>query len=74
MSGMRFGIRWYVGVGEHDYKESGFVEYASLREVFERLMLEVPDDELLFDALNGRQDYVYWIYDDWGFELYRVQP
>lgn len=70
---MRFGIRWYVGVGEHDYEESGFVEYATMREVFERFMQEVPDDEHLFETLDGRQDSVYWITDDHGFELYRVR-
>lgn len=72
VSAMKFGIRWYVGVGEHDYEESGFVEYATMREVFGRLMKEVPDDEHLFDTLDGRQDDVYWITDGYGFELYRV--
>ncbi len=72
---MRYGIRWYKGVGEHDYEETLASEFASVGELLESLhavagTFATVDD--LFDAfVSGRQDTIYWIYDDFGFELYR---
>lgn len=81
---MRYGIRWYAGVGEHDYEEHSTAEYATLAELLNGLLNPPTDgvwewalycthfEDLVFDALDfGRQDSVYWVTDDFGFELYR---
>lgn len=69
----RFGVRWYDGHGEHDYKQSGFSEYETMLQLFAGLMARVADDQQLFDALSdGRQDTIYWVTDGFGFALYRV--
>ena len=73
---MKYGIRWYAGIGEHGYEQCGFSEHDSLQGLFDGLMKGAgaygESDDLLFDALDyGRQDTIYWITDDFGFELYR---
>lgn len=69
---MKYGVRWYVGDGEHGYKELEFAEFVLLPDLLDRLLSEMPED-WLFDALcDGRQEAIYWATDDFGFELYRV--
>lgn len=72
---MRYGIIWYVGVGEHDYEESHRTEYTDVPDLFDGLRQGVCPrygDDMLFAALdNGRQDSVYWVTDDFGFALHR---
>lgn len=72
---VKYGIIWYVGEGEHDYKESARAEYQSVKELLNGLYSSaacVMGEELLFDALfEGRQDTVYWLTDDYGFAFYR---
>lgn len=72
---MKYGIRWYVGVGEHDYEEAGEEEYATVGELLTDGLLgrgAVFGHDLLFEALvDGRQDTVHWVTDDFGFAFYR---
>ncbi len=71
---MKYGIRWYVADGDHDYTEEGFSEHSSLLDLLTAMMHRaVPQfgEELLFQALvDGRQDTIHWLTDDYGFELY----
>lgn len=72
---MRYGIRWYRGVGEHDYEMAKEGDFDSVTDVFESLLAVArtfASEERLFNALDfGRQDAIYWLTDDFGFELYR---
>lgn len=72
---MKFGIRWYVGVGEHGYKEDGHSEYRNMAELLKGLHMTVSLDyseEALFEALcTGQDEDIYWVTDDFGFSFYR---
>lgn len=75
---MKYGISWYVGHGEHDYRETERREYSSLKDLLDGLLMTGIDacgEDELFEALvSGRQDTVYWLRDDIGFSLYHVVP
>jgi hypothetical protein len=72
---MAYGIQWYEGVGEHDYKETRSSEFESMRELLESLSAVArtyANDDLLFEALEGGpQEVIYWVTDDFGFAFYR---
>ncbi len=72
---MKYGIIWYVGVGEHDYEEEGRSQYATMAEMLTGLHTMVTllyGEDLLFDALDyGRQEAIYWVTDTYGFAFYR---
>lgn len=74
---MRYGLRWYEGVGEHDYEECADFTYATLPELLSGLVREgrkrFPDDRIFAALDEGRQDAIHWITDDYGFEFYAVK-
>lgn len=74
---MKFGIRWYTGVGEHDYKETQASEFRSMTELLESLVAVTKtfaSEKHLLDALvSGPQDTIYWLTDDFGLSFYRPE-
>lgn len=72
---MRYGIAWYKGVGEHDYKEFARDEYVTMKDLFVGMLNTSAafcgPDEVFAAMVDGCEEAVYWIRDDLGFEFYR---